>query len=251
MCRSAPASPRPRFASTRRRASSRPSAPGRATGATRARCCGGSPSSSSPSGRPYARGDRHRARKAPAGPRTNEAGLVEALGGLDRADRRPNRRDGAPQGGPDRMHRMRLPVARPLQDGEPGRPGGEVGTRPAILGRRLRPGSSTGRASICNRRFGFDSGAGLLNNNDITLARRRSDDPVRRGALEARPHARRRRLGLIRAVLDERALAERPDALAGEAAAVHEVRPGAVNEISAELIDECPSDRSSPSAAGG
>ncbi len=39
-----------------------------------------------------------------------------------------------------RVHRVRLPLAGPLQARQPERPGGKVGPRPALLGRRPAPG---------------------------------------------------------------------------------------------------------------
>ena len=47
-----------------------------------------------------------------------------------------HRRARAPEGGPDRMHRLRLPLAGPLPAGQPGRPRSRARPRPALLDRR-------------------------------------------------------------------------------------------------------------------
>ena len=46
------------------------------------------------------------------------------------ADRPAHRRAAAPAAGADRVHRLRLPVDRPLQPGQPGRPGRPRGAGP-------------------------------------------------------------------------------------------------------------------------
>ena len=56
--------------------------------------------------------------------------------GWSDAHRRPDRRARAPEGRPDGVHRLRLPLARPLPAGEPRRPRGEPRARPALLDRR-------------------------------------------------------------------------------------------------------------------
>ena len=60
--------------------------------------------------------------KLPAGPRADAPRLGAALGRMDAADRPAHRRAAAAAGGADRMHRLRLPVDRPLPPRQPGRP---------------------------------------------------------------------------------------------------------------------------------
>ncbi len=59
-------------------------------------------------------------------------------------DRRPHRRAPAPPARPHRVHRLRLPVARPLPARQPARPRGPARPRAAVLDRRpagrLTPG---------------------------------------------------------------------------------------------------------------
>ena len=74
--------------------------------------------------------------KLPARPRADQTRLVAPVAQLDGPDRRADRRARAPQARPDRVHRLRLPVARALQARQPGRPRGPPRARPALLGRR-------------------------------------------------------------------------------------------------------------------
>src|ERR1700743_1094754 len=68
---------------------------------------------------------------------------------VERSKRRADREAGAPQGGPHRGHRLRLPLARPLQAGEPGRRRRALRLRPALLAPRSptppRPPPDKGR----------------------------------------------------------------------------------------------------------
>ena len=66
--------------------------------------------------------------------------LVEALDRMERPHRRADRGAGAPQGGPDRVHRLRLPLPGPLPARQPGRPGRRPRPRPALLDRRPEAG---------------------------------------------------------------------------------------------------------------
>src|SRR3954447_15248029 len=84
--------------------------------------------------------DRPRAGQAATGPRADARGMGTAFLDVDDPNRRPHSRARAPEAGTDRVHRLRLPVARPLQAGEPGRPGGEARPGPALLDRLAQAG---------------------------------------------------------------------------------------------------------------
>ena len=74
------------------------------------------------------------AKLPPQAPRPQ--GLVAPLRHLERPHRRADRRAGAPQGGPHRVHRLRLPLARPLQARQPRRPRRRPRLRPPLLAGR-------------------------------------------------------------------------------------------------------------------
>src|SRR5207248_354126 len=74
------------------------------------------------------------------------------LGRLERADRSANRGARAPQGWVDRVHRLRLPLARPLQAREPRRPCRASRCRAALLDRRppdRRLNSAARAGTVC------------------------------------------------------------------------------------------------------
>src|SRR5207244_8603 len=95
-----------------------------------------------PAPRPDAGGDRHGAGETPAAPGAERARLGPSFGYLGVADRRAHSRAAAPEDRPDRVYRMRLPVARPLRDRQPGRLGSPLRLRATLLDRRP---SSVGR----------------------------------------------------------------------------------------------------------
>ena len=69
--------------------------------------------------------------KLPAGPRADAAATGRGSRATwSDADRRADRRARAPQGRPHRVHRLRLPVARPLPARQPRRPRGARGPGP-------------------------------------------------------------------------------------------------------------------------
>ena len=74
--------------------------------------------------------------KLPPDRRSDPSRLVAAVEQVDGADRRPDRRAGAPEGGPHGVHRLRLPVAGPLQARESRRQGRPPRPRAALLGGR-------------------------------------------------------------------------------------------------------------------
>ena len=80
-------------------------------------------------------------RKLPPDRVPTRARLGAALEHLDRADRRAHRRAGAAAGRPHRVHRLRLPVARPLPLANPA-------TARRARARARATGSATGPRSI-------------------------------------------------------------------------------------------------------
>ena len=94
--------------------------------------------------------DRRGARQASARSRPQPPRLVAPVERLDVADRRADRRARAPQGRADRVHRLRLPLARPLPARQSRRPGGAARTGTALLGR--------GRAGLELRAIGGATG---------------------------------------------------------------------------------------------
>jgi hypothetical protein len=90
--------------------------------------------------RPDARGDQVRARQAPRRPRAEPQRLVASLGQLDVAHRRADLRTRAAARGTHRVHRVRLPLTRPLPARQPGRSRRPLRTGTALLGRGPQAG---------------------------------------------------------------------------------------------------------------
>ena len=83
-----------------------------------------------------ARRDRRRACEAPSPPCSHPPRLVSSLSHLEFEDRRAHRGAGAPEARADGVHRLRLPLARPLSARQPRRPCGPLRVGPPLLGRR-------------------------------------------------------------------------------------------------------------------
>src|SRR5215217_9539613 len=98
-----------------------------------------------PAHRADARRDWRGAREAASGSCSHETRLVAALEWMVVANRGADRGARAPEGRAHRVHRVRVPVAGPLQAGEPERPGGRLRPGTALLDRRP-PGRSAGVA---------------------------------------------------------------------------------------------------------
>src|SRR5215207_3088091 len=92
-----------------------------------------------PAHRADTRGDRRRARQASSPPRAHPPRLVTPLSHVDFEDRRTHRRARAPPARAHRVHRLRLPLARPLPARQPRRPRRPSRLRPALLDRRPAP----------------------------------------------------------------------------------------------------------------
>src|SRR6185312_9017041 len=86
-------------------------------------------------------------------PRAHPPRLVAPVTHLDIAHRRADQRAGTPASGADPVHRVRVPVTRPLPAGEPRRPGRRPRARTALLDRRSAAAlrAITSRAT-CGRR---------------------------------------------------------------------------------------------------
>ena len=146
-----------------------------------------------------ARGDRQRAREAPPASRADPQRLVPALQHVDGADRPADRRARAPPGRADRVHRVRLSLARALpalqsrRPGSPQRPRAPLlGRRPAGLSRRRRRSRPEDRlrrdaSSLETRRDGGATAA-LDRQDDAALTRVQRD--VRPGLIGDAPVAR-------------------------------------------------------------
>ncbi|CAA9478189.1 MAG: Redox-sensitive transcriptional activator SoxR, partial [uncultured Solirubrobacteraceae bacterium] len=86
-----------------------------------------------PAGRHEPRRDRRRARAAALRPRSRPARVGAAVARVGGSHRRADRRARAAQGRPDRVHRLRLPVARPLPARQSRGPRRPAGRGPALL----------------------------------------------------------------------------------------------------------------------
>ena len=82
---------------------------------------------------------RARAREAAAQPRARTRRLGEAVGRLDETDRGADRRARADEDRPRRVHRVRLPLARPLPAGQSRRSRRAPRRGPALLDRIVEP----------------------------------------------------------------------------------------------------------------